>query len=72
MFGALDAEIEYVQNCYYIETIYNKACGNEADIGSIEEAHAVTSEELKNSASSLGEEYKANSDGDMYPKLKWE
>ena len=69
LFGALDAEINYIKNCYYLETTYNVACGNEANI---EEAHAITSEELKKLASSLGEEYKENNEGDMYPKLKWE
>ena len=75
LFGALDTAYmkkEEVKNCYYLNTSYSKACGNESTIGNIEGAKSVTDEELKNLAETLGSEFKKNEEGDMYPKLIWE
>ena len=75
LFGALDIEYmgkEEVKNCYYLNTSYSKACGNESNIGNIEGAKSVTDEQLKNSYEILGNKFKKNEEGDMYPKLIWE
>ena len=63
---------EVVKNCYYLNTTCDKSCGNEEFFGGIEEAKAVTSEELKELSQKLGAEFKDNTEGDMYPKLLWE
>ena len=75
LFGEIDTNYvgkEIVENCYYLDSIYDKSCGNEEALGGVKEAKAVTSEELKSIYKDLGEEFKENKDGDMYPKLIWE
>lgn len=75
LFGTLDisyVEKEKIKNCYYLDSSYSKACGNESVIGNIEGAKSITDEELKNLAETLGSEFKKNEEGDMYPKLIWE
>lgn len=75
LFGGIDTNFvgkEVVENCYYLDSTADKSCGNEESLGGVEEAKAVTSEELKNIYKNLGEEFKENKDGDMYPKLNWE
>ena len=75
LFGGIDTNYvgkEVIENCYYLDSTADKSCGNEEALGGVEEAKAVTSEELKSIYKDLGEEFKENKDGDMYPKLIWE
>lgn len=75
LFGGIDTNFvgkEVVENCYYLDITCDKSCGNEESLGGVEEAKAVTSEELKSIYKDSGEEFKENKDGDMYPKLIWE
>ena len=60
LFGTLDisyVEKEKIKNCYYLDSSYSKACGNESVIGNIEGAKSITDEELKNLAETLGRRY---------------
>ena len=74
-FGAVDTafmDVSNIKNVYYLDTTCDKGYGNESVIGNIKGVNKKTSEEMINLFSLLGSEFKQNTEGDRYPKLKWE
>lgn len=78
--GALFGEIETasvskdkIENCYYLDTSTEKGCGNESSIGAIDGIKSKDKTKMETEvAGLLGKEYEENTEGDKFPKLKWE
>ena len=67
-----DVKIEELKNCYYLSTGSGKAAGNEDEIEKIEGAIGKTNVEMQSLAKELGSEFVDSTEGDKYPKLKWQ